>query len=201
MHANSLQVAPSGVILLSVRYLDTVVAISPQLDRIAWRIGRFKSDFTFPNPSDRFYHEHYVRMLENGNLLLFDNGNGRPAAEGGLYTRALELALDWNTMTAVKVWEYRHQTGASGGAPVYKYSDRVGAAQRLENGNTIVWFGADIDPTTLLPKSPQTYTLVEADASPEAGAVAVLDVQIPPGTAFPYRALPLETLFGEVPGR
>jgi hypothetical protein len=199
MHGNSLQVAPTGVILMSMRHLDTVVAISPQLDRIAWRIGRFKSDFTFPNPSDRFYHEHYVRMLENGNLLLFDNGNGRPAAEGGLYTRALELALDWNSMTARKVWEYRHQTGASGGAPVYKYSDRVGAAQRLENGNTIVWFGADIDPTTLLPKSPQTYTLVEADASPEAGAVAVLDVQIPPGTGFPYRALPVETLFGEVP--
>jgi hypothetical protein len=201
MHANSLQVAPSGVILMSVRYLDTVIAISPQLDRIAWRIGRFKSDFSFTNPSDRFYHEHYVRMLDNGNLLLFDNGNGRPAAEGGLYTRALELALDWNTMTAVKVWEYRHQVSTGGGTPVYKYSDRVGAAQRLENGNTIVWFGADIDPTTLLPKSPQTYTLVEADANPEAGAVAVLDVQIPPGTGFPYRALPVETLFGEVPGK
>jgi hypothetical protein len=199
MHANSLQVAPSGVILMSVRYLDTVVAISPQFDRIAWRIGRFKSDFTFPDPSDRFYHEHYVRMLENGNLLLFDNGNGRPAAEGGQYTRALELALDWSTMTASKVWEYRHQVGESGGAPVYKYSDRVGSAQRLENGNTIVWFGADVDPTTLKAQSPQTYTLVEADASPEAGAVAVLDVQIPPGTGFPYRALPVETLFGEVP--
>ena len=176
-----------------------MIAISPQLDRIAWRIGRFKSDFTFPNPNDRFYHEHYVRMLENGNLLLFDNGNGRPAAEGGLYTRALELALDWKSMTATKVWEYRHQTGSSGGAPVYKYSDRVGAAQRLANGNTIVWFGADINPATLAPKSPQTYTLVEADASPEADALAVLDVQIPPGTGFPYRALPVETLFGEVP--
>jgi hypothetical protein len=194
---------PSMGSLTSTTWPSTtgMVAISPQLDRIAWRICRFKSDFTFPNPSDRFYYEHYVRMLENGNLLLFDNGNGRPAAEGGLYTRALELALDWNSMTAAKVWEYRHQTGASGGAPVYKYSDRVGAAQRLENGNTIVWFGADIDPTTLLPKSPQTYTLVEADASPEAGAVAVLDVQIPPGTGFPYRALPVETLFGEVPRR
>jgi hypothetical protein len=111
----------------------------------------------------------------------------------------LELALDWKSMTAAKVWEYRHQVGASGGAPVYKYSDRVGAAQRLENGNTIVWFGADINPATLVPKSPQTYTLVEADANPEAGAVAVLDVQIPPGTGFPYRALPVETLFGEVP--
>jgi hypothetical protein len=51
------------------------------LDRIAWRIGRFTSDFTFPDPSDRFYHEHYVRMLKIGNLLLFDNGNGRSAAE------------------------------------------------------------------------------------------------------------------------
>jgi hypothetical protein len=182
-----------------VRYLDTLIAISPQLDRIVWRIGRFKSDFTFPNPGDRFYHEHYVRMLENGNLLLFDNGNGRPAAEGGLYTRALELALDWKSMTAAKVWEYRHQTGSSGGVPVYKYSDRVGSAQRLANGNTMVWFGADIDPTTLKAKSPQTYTLVEADAGPEAGALAVLNVQIPPGTAFPYRALPVETLFGEVP--
>ena len=95
MHSNSLQVAPTGVILMSVRYLDTVIAISPRLDRIAWRIGRFKSDFTFLNPSDSFYHEHYVRMLENGNLLLMDNGNGRPASEGGQYSRALELALDW----------------------------------------------------------------------------------------------------------
>jgi hypothetical protein len=200
MHGNSLQVAPTGVILMSMRHLDTVIAISPELDRIAWRIGRFGSNFAFPNPSDKFYHEHYVRMLENGNLLLFDNGNGRPAAEGGQYTRALELALDWKSMTATKVWEYRHQVGTSGGTPVYKYSDRVGASQRLQNGNTIVWFGADLNPTTLAVKSPQTYTLVETDANPEANAVAVLDVQIPPGTGFPYRALPVETLFGEVPG-
>jgi hypothetical protein len=132
-----------------VRHLDTIIAISPQFDRIAWRIGRFGSDFTFANPSDRFYHEHYVRMLENGNLLLLDNGNGRPAAEGGLYTRALELALDWETMTAAKVWEYRHQLGASGATPVYKYADKVGTAHRLENGNTIVLFG----PISILPRS------------------------------------------------
>jgi hypothetical protein len=85
---------------MSVRHIDTVIAISPQFDRIAWRIGRFGSDFAFPNPSDRFYHEHFVRMLDNGNLLLFDNGSGRPPAEGGQYTRALELGLDWNSMTA-----------------------------------------------------------------------------------------------------
>jgi hypothetical protein len=200
MHANSLQVAPTHVILMSVRHLDTVIAIAPEFDRIAWRIGRFGSDFAFPNPSDRFYHEHFARMLENGNLLLLDNGNGRPAAEGGQYTRALELALDWDSMTATKVWEYRHQVGADAGTPAYKYADKVGAAQRLDNGNTLVWFGADIDPMTRVAKNPQTFTLVEADASPEAGALAVLDMQIQAN--FPvYRALPVHTLFGEVPGK
>jgi arylsulfotransferase ASST len=197
MHSNSLQVAPTGVILMSVRHLDTVIAISPQFDRIAWRIGRFGSDFTFPNPSDRFYHEHYVRMLDDGNLLLLDNGNGRPAAEGGLYTRALELALDWDTMTAAKVWEYRHQVGASSGTSVYKYADKVGTAERLDNGNTIILFGADIEPASLQPKNPQTFTLVEADSSPQAAAVAVLDFQMPGATPV-YRALPVNTLFGEV---
>jgi len=102
-------------------------------------------------------------------------------------------------MTAAKVWEYRHQTGGDGGTPVYKYSDKVGAAERLDNGNTLVWFGADIDPTTRLGKNPQTFTLVEVDASSQAGGVAVLDMQIP-GNFPVYRPLPVKTLFGEVPG-
>ena len=200
MHANSLQVAPTGVLLMSVRFLDTVIAIAPQFDRIVWRIGRFGSNFAFPNPNDKFYHEHYVRMLENGNLLLFDNGDGRPAADGGQYSRALELEFDWDSMTATKVWEYRHQVGStSAGSPVYKYADKVGTAQRLENGNTLVWYGADTDPVTLKQNTPATFTLVEADASPEAKALAVLDVQIP-GNSAVYRALPVKTLFGEVEG-
>jgi hypothetical protein len=200
MHGNSLQVAPTGVILMSVRHLDTVIAIAPRFDRIVWRIGRFSSNFTFPNPTDKFYHEHYVRMLENGNLLMFDNGDGRPAPEGGQYSRALELALNWDSMTATKVWEYRHQVGStSAGSPIYKYADKVGTAQRLENGNTIVWYGADTDPVTLSQNTPATFTLVEADATPEAKALAVLDVQIP-GNSGVYRALPVNTLFGEVEG-
>ncbi len=199
-HGNSLQVAPTGVILMSVRHLKTVIAIGPQFDRIAWRIGQFGSDFTFSDPNDKFYFSHFVRMLENGNLLLFDNGSARPAVEGGRYSRALELALDWNSMTATKVWEYRHQIGTSGGSQVYKYADKVGEAQRLANGNTIVWYGADTDPTTLLAKNPQTFTLIEADANPEASALAVMDMQIP-GNSPVYRALPVKSLFGEVPGK
>jgi hypothetical protein len=171
-----------------------VIAISPMFDGIAWRIGRFSSSFAFLDPSDKFYHQHFARILPNGHLLLFDNGNGRPAVEGGLYSRGLELSLDWNTMTARKIWQYRHLL--VGGSSTYKYSNSQGEAIRLENGNTLVLFGSDIDPATLAARKPQTFTLVEADANPEAGASAVLDMQIP-GAPIVYRATPVNTLFGE----
>jgi hypothetical protein len=125
-------------------------------------------------------------MLPNGHLLLFDNGNGRRAGEGGLYSRGLELALDWNTMTACKIWQYRHRL--AGGNSTYKYSNSQGTAIRLENGNSLVLFGSDIDPATLVARNPQTLTLVEADANPEAEAVAVLDMKLP-GEPIVYRAL------------
>src|SRR5215472_8597438 len=120
MEADSLQVAPTGVILMSAGHLDTVIAISPQFGRIAWRIGRLGTDFAFPHASDRFYSQHFAHVLDNANLLVFDNGVGRPAAEGGHYSRGLELDLDWDSMTATQVWEYRHQINEAGGTPVYK---------------------------------------------------------------------------------
>jgi hypothetical protein len=70
--------------------------------------------------------------------------------------------------------------------------------QRLENGNTLVLFGSDIDPVTLAAKNPQTFTLVEADSSPEAQALAVLDIKVP-GDPILYRAVPVTTIFGETP--
>lgn len=182
------------VMYRTIRHLDTVIAISPMFDRIAWRIGRFSSSFAFLDPSDKFYHQHFARMLPNGHLLLFDNGNGRPATEGGLYSRGLELALDWNTMTARKIWQYRHPM--AGGSSTYKYSNSQREAIRPENGNTLVLFGSDINAATLTARSPQTFTLVEADADPEAGASAVLDMQIP-GAPIVYRAILVNTLFGE----
>jgi hypothetical protein len=68
-------------------------------------------------------------------------------------------------------------TAGSSNSPTH--ADKVGTAQWLDSGNTIVLFGADIDLVTLAAKNPQTFTLVEADSKPEANAVAVLDFQTP----------------------
>ncbi len=134
-HSNSLDVLPNGDILMSNRHLNQVIAIKPDFSGIDWKLGGVGSDFTFPNPSDQFYHQHYVKVLPNGDILLFDNGNTRPADQGGEYSRAEELKLDFNTMQATKVWEYRNVPDI--------FSSAVGSVVRLNNGDTVVDFGVD----------------------------------------------------------
>ena len=131
-HSNSLFVGRRGNVILSVRHLDRIVSISPDFQSIEWRLGGPGGDFTFPSPSDRFYHQHSAVELPDDNILLFDNGNFRPEEEGGLYSRALELKLDFDDMTAVRVWEFRHDPDI--------FSECCANVTRLLNGNTVIVF-------------------------------------------------------------
>ena len=132
-HLNSATAGPRGNIILSFRGRSQVVSLSPDFHTIEWQLHGPDSDFAFPNPADRFYGQHTASQLANGNVLLFDNGWERPEAEGGRYSRALELRLDAAAGTAAKVWEYRTDPDTQTG--------RGGSAYRLSNGNTLVNFG------------------------------------------------------------
>ena len=133
-HVNSVSVGPRGNLILSVRGRRQVVSLSPDLRTIEWQLNGPDSDFRFPNPADRFYGQHTAAQLADGNVLLFDNGLLRPDAEGGRYSRALELRLDAAAGTAVKVWEYRLDPDI--------YSARGGSAYRLGNGHTLINFSS-----------------------------------------------------------
>lgn len=133
-HANSIGVGPEGNTIISLRHLNQLVSISPDWQSVQWRLGGPGSDFTFENREDQFYHQHSATQLDNGNIVLFDNGNQRPRKEGGEYSRALELELDFTTMTAKKVWEFRPDPEV--------YAVAKSNAERLPNGNTLLGFGA-----------------------------------------------------------
>lgn len=180
-HTNSLDVLPNGDILVSNRYLNQIIAIKSDFSGVDWKLGGAGSDFTFPNPSDQFYGQHDVQMLPNGDILLFDNGLSRPDDQGGQYSRAEELKLDFTTMTATKVWEYRNVPDL--------FSSAVGSAVRLSNGNTVVDFG--VDPVT---EDPSIYTVVEADLNGNAVASTTISS---PGKGDQYRAIPIDSLNGE----
>ena len=149
-HGESLSMAEDGSVLASFRHLDQVMSISPDFKSVQWRLGGPGGDFTFPDPRDAFYHQHSVVALPTGNVLLFDNGNHRPDAEGGEYSRALELSLNMETMTATKVWEYRHEPDL--------FSVCCSSVSRLDNGNTLVLFGSVFGDMCCRP-----YVIVEVD--------------------------------------
>ena len=132
-HANSLDVTNDGYIYLSSRNLDEVTKINKGSGEIVWRMGGSDSkanEFTFVNDSINddfgFSHQHSIDILNNGHLLLFDNGTLR----SDFYSRAVEYQIDEVNKIVTKVWEYRHSPDIQ--------SVAMGNTQRLENGNTLI---------------------------------------------------------------
>ena len=172
--ANSLAIGPRGNYIVSIKRLFQVVSISPDLQAVEWTLGGPNSTFTFPDPTDRPYNFHSVSELPNGNILLFDNGLGRPEEEGGAYSRVIELALSGYDLAATKVWEYRPDPD--------NYARLRSSAYRLDNGNTLVSF--DTDPRVLV------------EVARDGTEVWKL-VMTGPGLSGSYRAYAHESIMGE----
>jgi hypothetical protein len=180
-HGNSAVMSEDGGVLVSLGHLNQVVLIAPDLQSLRWRLGGPGSDFTFLRDRDRFYAQHSAISLPNGNVLLFDNGNRRPDSEGGQFSRALELELDLDEMTATTVWEYRYTQ------PLFAIC--CSSVQRLENGNTVVMFGS-----MFADKCCRIYVIAEVDG---AGRTLWEVRHVSPGKQNQYRVYAAESIMGE----
>ena len=142
LHMNSLSKTADGGYIASLRNINQVISLSPDFKTVRWRLGGPDSDFDFPDQTDRFTMQHAASELPNGNILVFDNQARLPEEEGGeMYSRALELRLDFNAKTAVKAWEFSPEPRM--------YSRLASSAYRLDNGNTLVNFGFSEDFATI----------------------------------------------------
>ncbi|GJM40112.1 MAG: hypothetical protein DHS20C20_03940 [Ardenticatenaceae bacterium] len=129
-HGNSIDIDDDGNWIISSRHMDEVTKINRQTGEIMWRLGGKNNQFSFTNEAHKFYHQHDARRLENGNLLLFDNGG--PGFR--LTSRAIEYALDEINMTAEAVRIFTNTPEI--------FSLAMGSARRLPNGNTLVGWGS-----------------------------------------------------------
>jgi hypothetical protein len=118
-HANSIFVierdieglCTKGDILISMRELNLAAIFDPEKEEFVWEWG-----------PGNIIAQHHATMLENNNILLFDNGYGRG------YSRVIEI----EPITKEIKWEYK-------GSPLEDfYSPRRGSCQRLANGNTLI---------------------------------------------------------------
>ena len=113
---NSVEELPEGDILASYRPTSTVIRISRKTGKIVWKLGP-------PTVAG----QHAPTLLENGNVLIFDNGPHR-LDDSVPYSRAIEVDPATNAI----VWKYQDK-------PAWNFfSPRMGCAQRLPNGNTLI---------------------------------------------------------------
>jgi hypothetical protein len=118
LHANTIRPVPDdrhpifrkGQVLLSLREIHALAAVDLRQEKVTWAAtGMWK-------------YQHEPRLLESGNLLLFDNrGND-----------GMSRALEFNPMTQEVVWSYQ------GDPPEAFQSREAGTLERLANGNTLI---------------------------------------------------------------
>jgi len=99
------------LVMLSMRHQDCIYLLDWARKKIVWDWGMGELD-----------GPHDATLLENGNVLVFDNGMVRG------WSRVLEIDIE----TGRIVWEY------SGAADEPFYTAGRGSSQRLPNGNTLI---------------------------------------------------------------
>ncbi|MFC2075694.1 aryl-sulfate sulfotransferase [candidate division KSB1 bacterium] len=129
-HSNSHYYDPIGDdIYLCPRNLDRITKIDRSSGEIIWNMGRPMSsgEVTFGHDLG-FSQQHAVKQLENGHLLLFDNGSRNTPQ----VSRVLEIEISETVSdtTASIVWEYV--------LPDSLYTSSNGSGHRLPNGNTLI---------------------------------------------------------------
>jgi hypothetical protein len=97
----------AGNVLISMRTINTIAILDPVGGEVLWAWG----------PTN-LYRQHHPTLLDNGNILIFDNGR--------LRSQIVEL----DPLSYEVEWRY---------APDQSFISRFrGSAQRLPNGNTLI---------------------------------------------------------------
>ncbi len=115
-----------SAIYASIRHLSRIVKIAYPSGEVIWSLGMNmpSGDVSFGYDLG-FNFQHGLQLLENGNIVSFDNGNSTGMS------RALEIAIsDLDSLTAEIAWEYELDSELFGA-----FSGNV---QELDNGNYLI---------------------------------------------------------------
>lgn len=137
-HTNSLDLSPTGNLLLSARSTWGVYEISRATGKILWQLnGKCATKVCLrPTKAGRFYWQHDAKFMPGttDQLSIFDDGCCNP--EGGYPEhagRGLVLKLNLAKRTATVVRQYHHYNT--------KLVLSQGSVQKLPNGNVFIGWG------------------------------------------------------------
>jgi hypothetical protein len=177
LHVNAVALSPAdGNLVLSVRHQDWVVKIDYRNGagdgHVVWRLGA-GGDFALDGAGADawFSHQHNAHYVDDHTLVLFDNGNTRRETDPNAHSRGQAWALDEATMRATPVLN----------ADLGNYSWRLGAAQRLSNGNYSFLSGAIGQPPSEIAQT--------IEVGPDGAKAYVLEGAVPEYRSYRVRTL------------
>ncbi|NOX57242.1 MAG: hypothetical protein GXP29_00090 [Planctomycetes bacterium] len=126
-HTNTIQVLDGAIadrvpafkrgnVLICLRAVSTIAVLDLEKETVVWA---HTGTYGFP---------HESKVVEGGNMILFDNLGGSESVDGPFWSRALE----YEPSKMEIVWEYR------GSSKNPFFSRTCGTVDRLPNGNTLV---------------------------------------------------------------
>ena len=156
-HGNSIEVDDDSNLIISNRRSSEVIKIDRTTGSVIWYLGGPNNQYTFLNdPLGGFSKQHDVRRMNNGNIMMFDNGNEHNPP----ISRVVEYLVNEIEMTAELVWSFSH--------PLSFFGLAMGSAQKLPNNNTLINWGT-------LNNSGAVITEVDYEKN------IVLEIEYPPG--------------------
>jgi hypothetical protein len=130
-----------GDLIICSQKLNLIAIIDPQDGKVVWSWG--KDDLDGP---------HHPSILENGNMLIFDNGYKKRR-----YSRIIEL----DPVSKKIVWEYTAK-------PRKKFHTRTeGAVQKLPNGNMLITESAKGHAFEITPEGEVVWDFWNIDVDPQ----------------------------------
>ncbi|MGE3547546.1 MAG: aryl-sulfate sulfotransferase, partial [Kofleriaceae bacterium] len=172
-HGNAVSIDPSdGGAIVSLRHQDAIVKLDAD-GELMWILGTHDNwsaafapllltpagarPFAWPS------HQHTPKLLGNGHVLMFDNGNVRASPPAPIdpakYSRAVEYAVDPATKQIEQVWEFEPDPAI--------FATATGDVDLGEvTGNVIITFGV-------------TGRIMEVTHDPTATVVFELSATLP----------------------
>jgi hypothetical protein len=148
MHTNTFELMKRNIegfcrkddFIISIRKLDLVAVVDPKQEQLSWSWG--------PSIVSK---QHHPTLLDNGNILLFDNGNSRG------YSRVVEL----DPLNKKIIWEYGDKNNN------FFFSPTRGSSQRLPNGNTLITDGHNGRAFEVTPEGKMVWEFYNPEISKE----------------------------------
>jgi hypothetical protein len=182
-HLNSIQVAPDGNLIASLRGCSMVLKINRVSGTGAtiWDIGGFDPSLQIVGDSfEEFCGQHTASEDEDGNLYIFDNGghcNGTREETSGLFSRALQYSLDLGVGQASFIRDYSLNQTYS------EFTSSGGSFFPTKNGNWLISWASGVNDITEI--SPDSSVVLQFSVNNRQGKIAVyrayrtIDIDLP----------------------